>query len=224
MANSFSTVIKKKKWKEIAAVCGIERDITRSYKMQALNKASIILDNEGIQCFDAEWGLIPEWSRSGSIRGTLIHARYENLLTSPSFRIPIRQKRCLIPVDSYYIWHKINKKKVPYRVMRRDEQPMFIAGLWDKWYSRYGALLTFSIITNDSAEYADSLGDRVPMVFQDLNEGIEWLQMEDYKKAVNLLQNPLYENLKIYRISDKFRTLNTAEIHKEMREEVTLFD
>ncbi len=223
MTKVFSTVIKNKKWREISAYCGFEKDLNRSYKVEVRDKASIILYNDGLRSFEAEWGLIPEWS-TGATRGTLIHARYENLTTSPSFRIPIRQKRCLIPVDSFYIRHKTSRKDVPYRVSLRNEEPMYIAGLWDKWETRYGIMLTFAIITNKVDDYRESLGNRVPMVFEDIDKGIDWLKNEDYRKAISLLENPVFENLNIYRITDKFDLLNSAEIHKEIPEELTLFD
>lgn len=223
MTKVFSTVIKNKKWREISAYCGFEKELNRSYKVEARDKASIILYNDGLRCFEAEWGLIPEWS-TGATRGTLIHARYENLTSSPSFRIPIRQKRCLIPVDSFYIRHKTSRKDVPYRVSLRNEEPMYIAGLWDKWETRYGIMLTFAIITNEVDDYRESLGNRVPMVFEDIDTGIDWLKNDDYRRAISLLENPVYENLNIYRITDKFDFLNSAEIHKEIPEELTLFD
>ncbi len=225
MIRCFSTAIDKKKWAAISGYGNIGDSILRSYIKSPMHKATIILDNYGIQSFDAEWGLIPEWSRDGKIRGTLINARFEQLLSSPSFRIPIRQKRCLIPIDSFYIWHKTNhKKEVPYRVLLRNEEPLFVAGLWDKWYSRYGTRITFAMITHDSGEHKLSLGDRVPMAFTDIEKGIEWLQKRDLRESVDMLHNPRYEDLRIYRIAENFEKHDGSHIHDEVREEITLFD
>lgn len=225
MTTCLSTVIEKKKWKELCVLNGIEGKISRSYIVRPMNKATIIMDNNGIYTYDAEWGLIPEWSRNGNIRGTLTHARFESLTTSPSFRIPIRQKRCLIPIDSFYVWHKTgNKKEVPYRVLQRDGEPMYIAGMWDKWISRYGKILTFCLISGEMEEHKHSLGQRVPMVFTDIQMGIKWLQETDLNTCIEMLNIPEYENLKIYRIAENFEETMEEDIHEEIREEITLFD
>lgn len=225
MIKSFSTSIEKKKWAEISALLEMRADLRRSYKVTSKQKATIIMDNYGIRGYVAEWGLIPEWSKDAKIRGTLINARFENLLSSPSFRIPIRQKRCLVPVDSYYIKHRTRSKDIPFRVLLRNEEPMFIAGLWDKWESpRYGTRITFSIITNDSGEDRNTLGDRVPMIFTSLGKGVEWLQTGDLKTCVKLLNNPRFDDLKVYRISEEQASEDERILHREVKQEITLFD
>jgi putative SOS response-associated peptidase YedK len=45
------------------------------------------------------WGLIPSWAKDPAIGNQLINARAETIATKPAFRVPLRERRCLIPTD-----------------------------------------------------------------------------------------------------------------------------
>lgn len=54
------------------------------------------------------WGLIPFWrdkiEDALTIRNRTINARAETIFTKPSFREPIRKKRCLVPATGFFDW------------------------------------------------------------------------------------------------------------------------
>jgi putative SOS response-associated peptidase YedK len=54
--------------------------------------------------YPMKWGLIPSWSRDGSIGNRLINARSETILSKPAFKSSIYSKRCLIPANGYFEW------------------------------------------------------------------------------------------------------------------------
>jgi len=58
------------------------------------------------------WGLVPFWLKEKNqikqIRTKTLNARAETLFNKPSFKIPIRKKRCLIVVDGYFEWREID--------------------------------------------------------------------------------------------------------------------
>ena len=49
-----------------------------------------------------KWGLIPSWAEDAKVGPSLINARAESVATKPAFRMALRKKRCLIPVDGFY--------------------------------------------------------------------------------------------------------------------------
>src|SRR5690606_23264891 len=50
------------------------------------------------------WGLIPSWAKDPGQFGALINVRAETAAEKPSFRGPMRHRRCLVPTTGYYEW------------------------------------------------------------------------------------------------------------------------
>ena len=49
------------------------------------------------------WGLIPSWAKDPAIGNRLINARAETVATMPAFRTALRERRCLILTDGFYL-------------------------------------------------------------------------------------------------------------------------
>ena len=54
------------------------------------------------------WGLVPRWAKEVSIGAKMINARGETIAERPSFRMPYRRHRCLLPADGFYEWMRNN--------------------------------------------------------------------------------------------------------------------
>jgi putative SOS response-associated peptidase YedK len=80
------------------------------------------------------WGLIPDWTKDIKIGFSTINARAEDVDTKPAFR----QRRCLVPLDSFYEWKKTGTGKQPYAIALKDRRLMGMAGLWETWRSPAG--------------------------------------------------------------------------------------
>ena len=100
----------------------------------------------------SRWGLIPYWLRRPedvvTVRNQTVNARAETIFENASFRVPIRQRRCLVPVSGFYGWRHEQHRKIPLYVTLK-ERPLFsLAGIFDRWYCRATAAwtTTFSII------------------------------------------------------------------------------
>jgi len=75
------------------------------------------------------WGLIPSWAKDESVGSANINARSETLQSRNSFREAFKQRRCLIPADSFYEWQEREGKRQPFRVMLKSGEPFCFAGL-----------------------------------------------------------------------------------------------
>jgi putative SOS response-associated peptidase YedK len=84
------------------------------------------------------WGLIPYWAKDIKIGFSTINARAEEVDTKPAFREAFRQRRCLLPLDSFYEWKKTATGKQPYAIALKDRRLMGMAGLWETWRSPVG--------------------------------------------------------------------------------------
>ena len=80
-----------------------------------------------------------------------INARAESVASLPTFRAGYANRRCIVPVESFFEWRAIKgaRAKQPYAVAMKDRAPFAIAGLWENWrHPQSGEwICTFAIIT-----------------------------------------------------------------------------
>ncbi len=125
----------------------IELDLVPRYNIAPSQDVCVILNKASEELGLARWGLIPSWSKDEKIGYRMINARSETIFEKPSYRHPIRQKRCLILADTFYEWKKEGSHKQPFKIQLKGQEPFCFAGIWDIWHDE---LVTCSIITCDS--------------------------------------------------------------------------
>ena len=112
------------------------------------------------------WGLIPPWADDPKIASRTFNARAETVTTSPMFRDAFKKRRCLVPVDGFYEWHREGKERTPLTIFDPDGMPLALAGLWTgrqdpetgEWRR------TFTIITSRPNEFMRRIHDRMPVI------------------------------------------------------------
>ncbi len=111
------------------------------------------------------WGLIPHWAKDPSIGNREINARAETLAVKPSYREPLRRKRCLVPADGFYEWTGEGKARRPVFIHLKGDGPFAFAGLWDTWRSPAGEKVgSCSIVTTEPSEILRPIHDRMPVI------------------------------------------------------------
>lgn len=125
------------------------------------------------------WGLIPFWAKDISIGNKMINARAESLFEKPAFKQAVTRRRCLIPADGFYEWKKVGKAKQPYYIRAKEDTPLALAGMWDRWKNPDDGqeLQTCTIITTEANELVAPLHDRMPVIV-DLADTDTWLNPE----------------------------------------------
>jgi len=102
------------------------------------------------------WGLIPSWSKDGTVKFATFNARADQLETSKTWLGPWQKKqRCLIITDGFYEWQWLDpkgRKKQPYSIARADGNLTVMAGIWEGWRSKTNgeAIRSCAIITTDA--------------------------------------------------------------------------
>jgi putative SOS response-associated peptidase YedK len=137
-----------------------------------------------------KWGLVPYWAKDLKIGHKMINARSEGIEEKPSFRMPLRKRRCLVIADGFYEWCKPDKKtKVPHFFKLKSGEPFAFAGLWDLWNKDGQILKTFTIITTTPNELMKPIHNRMPVILKEADEG-KWLdpEIEDPKNVLPLLK------------------------------------
>jgi putative SOS response-associated peptidase YedK len=136
------------------------------------------------------WGMVPSWAKDSKIGFKMINARAESISIKPSFKIPFRRHRCLIPANGYYEWKKEDKKKIPFYYTLKN-QPLFaFAGLFDHWLSPDGVeLQSYTIITTVSNDLAKAVHDRMPVILKSEDEKV-WLDETSKEESLISLLKP----------------------------------
>lgn len=100
-------------------------------------------------------------------RGSTINAKAETAGTKPTFRDPLKYRRCLIAADGFYEWKRNETSKQPYCFEVNDGEMFAFAGLWDGWKNAEGQWMrTCSILTTTPNAVTSAIHDRMPVILE----------------------------------------------------------
>ncbi|HKJ71154.1 MAG TPA: SOS response-associated peptidase [Gammaproteobacteria bacterium] len=138
-------------------------------------------DPERRELVGMEWGLVPFWARDPRetrAKYSLINARAESVADKPAFKAAFRRRRALVPADGFYEWKQGDKPKQPYWIRRRDGNPLFFAGIWERWEGEVDgevrALESYCIIVGEPNELLASIHNRMPVIVDEADWAL-WL-------------------------------------------------
>ena len=227
MCGRFSFATSPKKIKEtLGADIQFEAALLSSYNI-APTQYSYVVTNEQPNLLQAfKWGLIPYWAKDAKNAAKLINARMEGIEDKVSFKTPIRERRCLVLVDSFYEWKRVGKQKDAYRILMKDESLMVMAGVWDIWNNGGELVKTFSIITAPPNNEMSSIHTRMPVILSTKEARHKWLKNRPLAAILKSLKTPEDDILQVYRVSNKVNSVanNSPDLHQEIPETLTLFD
>lgn len=226
MCGRFSLATSKEKLQKELPFIEVSDPLRISYNIAPTQQAYIITNDQPKRLQYFGWGLVPHWSNDGKNNGRLINARREGIEGKPSFRVPIRKRRCLVPADSFYEWRREGTQKIPYRIFSKEGSLLVFAGIWDEWYSGDYALRTFSIITTTPNFEMSGLHNRMPVLLQQKAQQDAWLQATDLSEVLSMMQTPADGILEMNRVSELVNAVgnNSPELHYVVPEPPTLFD
>ena len=113
------------------------------------------------------WGLVPFWSKEPGGKRPLINARAEGIEAKPSFRGPVRHRRCIVPASGFYEWRLQGTGKQPCFVRPAEDEVFALAGIWDHWEGKQGEVIeSVAIITTTANELMQPIHDRMPVILE----------------------------------------------------------
>ena len=154
------------------------------YNLAPTQPAALIVADErgGSRLEFASWGLVPGWAKDTSLAAKMINARVETLWEKPSYRDPLRYRRCLVPANGFYEWRQEAdaNTKTPFYFSGESDWLSF-AGLWDVWNDKSGGeLFTFTIITRPANRSMHAFHHRMPLILRG-DEERRWLDHRLYR-------------------------------------------
>lgn len=165
---------------------------------------TIINDGQKNRMGFLKWGLVPAWARDEKMASKMINARSETVDEKPSFRKSFYQRRCLIPMDSFFEWKKEGNSKTPMRITMKDNSLFGVAGLWDTWKSPTGeAIHTCTILTTEPNDLMRGIHDRMPVILSK-EQHLTWLdpRIRDKDQLKSLLVPFDTEKMIAYQVSE----------------------
>jgi putative SOS response-associated peptidase YedK len=120
----------------------------------------------------------------------LFNARSEGIETSRFWKESFRQRRCLVPADSFYEWQKVTRGKKPkYEFEVVGRQPFGMAGIWAPWKNPKTGMMenTFAILTSEANAVMRPIHDREPVI----------IEPRDYAEYLTLQERPPTHLLRI---------------------------
>jgi putative SOS response-associated peptidase YedK len=150
------------------------------------------------------WGLVPFWSKEAKAAFNTINAKAETIATSPAYREAWKRRRCLIPAEWFYEWHRIDEKtRQPFAMGMKDGSLFAFAGLWETWKDKETGktLETYTIITTDPNELMEPIHNRMPVIVPRKDYG-RWMAPADPAHLpVDLLRPYPAEEMKAWKVS-----------------------
>ncbi|MCB5285949.1 MAG: SOS response-associated peptidase [Candidatus Cloacimonetes bacterium] len=148
------------------------------------------------------WGLVPFWSKEPGGKRPLINARAEGIEAKPSFRGPVRHRRCIVPASGFYEWGRQGTGKQPYFVRPAKEEVFALAGIWDHWEGKQGEVIeSVAIITTSANELVQPIHDRMPVILEE-EDVAEWIATATkLEKALAMLKPCSSARLVAYPVS-----------------------
>ncbi|PRY63131.1 putative SOS response-associated peptidase YedK [Vreelandella songnenensis] len=134
------------------------------------------------------WGLTPPWLK------VLDHAphcaRAETLSSKAMFHEAFQARRCVIPVNGFYIWKVSPRSKQPYMVTQVSRAPLLLGALWCRYHTTLTAFTdSTALISVPANACLAPLSDRLPVVIPE-HALTTWLDPESPIDAVNALLMP----------------------------------
>ena len=176
-------------WEETADLFDLEEvpdDLPSRYNVAPTQLAAVVR-KEGVRRLRMlRWGLIPSGAPDPSVGSRLINARAETASARPSFRAAYAERRCLVPVDGFFEWERLGRRRQPWLFRMREGGPFALAGLFERWrasprFVEAGGseeLETFTILTTEANPVVGKIHHRMPVILRPAAFG-DWLAGRD---------------------------------------------
>lgn len=128
-----------------------------------------------VYCIDAaqgpmltlmRWGFVPAWAKEPARGAPLNNARAESVAEKPTFREAYRRRRCLVPMNGFFEWHRTAAQKTPYYIRMLDTDLFAVAGVYECWpgNATTAPMTTFAVLTTTANELMAPIHDRMPVI------------------------------------------------------------
>jgi putative SOS response-associated peptidase YedK len=153
------------------------------------------------------WGFIPGWVKDPKTFPLVINVRSETAREKPSFRAAFARRRCLMPADGFYEWHRTGTgrgvQNNAYLFRKPDRGVFAFAAIWECWSSPDGSEIdTVALVNGGANGLMSAVHDRCPIIIAP-NDFKAWLDPSlTADQAFSYCRPPPDELLEMIRIGN----------------------
>lgn len=164
--------------------------------------APVIVKENGsprLKFYQFGWG-----QKSASSRTSLHYLPSTQVFDHVDYYMSIRQQRCLIPADGYYV---MLSNGTCYKVTMNDGETFCFAGIHRSWYHEDGTLQhSFAVLSTQATPLLSQFSLLMPLILRKQDER-KWLHPHTHLKHIsNLLYRPSDLPLNIYQVKELLET------------------
>jgi putative SOS response-associated peptidase YedK len=204
----------------VGNVDGLALELAPDYNASPGTMQPVVIWNEhfGLRTLHMMfWRFLPSFvTDPRKFRLDTINAKSETLLGSKTWRDSFLKRRCLVPVDSFVEWRRVDAKtKLPWMFAMSDDAPFALGGVWRHWRSPDGKtqMDTFAVITTEPNELlVEKTGhDRMPVIIK-RPDYQRWLEPgSEERPPIDLLRPYDSDSMKAWRVDRRINSVRNNE-------------
>ncbi len=159
------------------AVDGLPKGVKAHYNISPAAAAPVVVSEDGKPVVKLmKWGLLPRGAKDANsiFRYKTYNHASETIFAKHSWEVAVRENRCLVPADGFYVLNGSGKKRAFY-AQPKDGETVAFAGIYSSWEDPEGIVRgTYSIITTEATSEMPNAGVRMPVIL-DREDEARWL-------------------------------------------------
>jgi putative SOS response-associated peptidase YedK len=173
------------------------------YNIAPTQPVAVVVERGGAVGFMLmRWGFLPSWVKDPKDFPLVINVRGETIREKPSFRAAFTRRRCLMPADGFYEWHRVGKDNRAYLFSRPDRGVFAFAAIWETWSSADGSEIdTVALVNSHANGLMSAVHHRCPVILEP-SQFDAWLDPKTTQDQAGLLLKPPHDDaLEMVRIA-----------------------
>lgn len=199
---------------ELALTLGVEvsDEYDPQYNAAPTKRLPVITSQQNQKLSFFYWGLMSRWSNNKSMSPKLFNLPLDSVLSKTSYKRKLNTNRCVIPMDGFYVWKQVGKKRqVPHYFYFPDKRVFSVAGLWEESDESEDTAESFIMITKQANPLLENYQDDMPAIM-DASASRKWLESEDITDLEELLSNGQADELISHTVSPKIREIEGNDV------------
>ena len=183
------------------------------YKQNKTNEKNSTNSNSDLTLESMKWGI-----DTGRLDTLLFNSRSDTINIYPFYK---KYKRCIIIIDGYYEWKKLNKGgnkiyRQPYFITLKEKDEnnlIYLAGLYNDEIDEDGfEYKSASIITCNANNQIEDIHERMPLILQNFSEAEKYLNGCDLNYFVKKTKELKLEFWQIGDLVNDFKNISKDNI------------
>ncbi len=172
---------------------GVPKGVKPRYNVSPVQPAPVITTNDAkTELSMMNWGLVPSGAKDANsvFRYKTFNVKSEKVFSKPAWETAVRQQRCIIPANGFYMTRSGGDNSDTYYFSHADESLLGLAGMYTIWTDPNGTeQRTYALLTIDSNKAMPLPFGRMPVVLH-IDDEAKWVDatVQDFSSLVSMMR------------------------------------